>query len=161
MFSHSDFSVSKILCRNKCMREPSSNASYLFWVHCQCSFHTRLSCDWWGSISRNWWRGREKTLSLVCSKAIRSKDGSKISVQENQESGHLEGCRRDWFQLGLHGKHTFVVDVTHSFRPVKLLEVTEGAKFHSSHLLALAMMKRWEIGGTKLKMNTGEVWRES
>lgn len=28
---------------------------------------------------------RKKGLSLVCSKAVRSKDGSKISVQENRE----------------------------------------------------------------------------
>lgn len=60
-------------------------------------------------------------------------------LSRKTKSGHLEGCRRE---LGLHGKHTFVADVIRSFRPVKLLEVTEGAKFHSSHLLVLVMMKR-------------------
>lgn len=90
---------------------------------------------------------------------LRGKAGSKISIQGNWEDDNLFGrvYKRNGHNPCLRGKHAAGTQTTCLFRLVGLWEITEGAEFPSSHLLALWMMKRQEPGVTKLKMPTGVV----
>ena len=87
-------------------------------------------------------RGRK--LYVWCAwKTIWGKAVSKVSIQKKWEDDNSLGrvYRRNGRKLCLHGKHAAV---THCLcRVAGLWEITEGAEFSSSHLLALPMMERW------------------
>lgn len=84
---------------------------------------------------------RKKALSLVCSKD--KKEQGCLQNFHTVKLGEWQGRIRELILSCVCVASTlFVTQITCPFRVVRRLEITEGAKFHPSHLLALLMMER-------------------